>query len=179
MGNKNDDSNDSNDNDNSNSSHDWASDCSKINDGRSGAGTGFNKAGGSFRFTKGGSVAPKHYESGWGGGSRGKIKTYKSAKVGGAVSKFATPVGMAFSGYNLYEAYKEDGDHMGNNFKKTVCSEAGSWAGAAGGAAGGAAIGSACCPGIGTVVGGIIGGVIGGIGGGKGGEKIGDKLFDD
>ena len=171
--------NDNNSRSTSDKDNDVVSSISKTNDAFGGASEGFTKAGGSFRITHKGSFSPKHYKSGWGGGSRGKIKTYKSAKVGGAVSKFATPVGMALSGYNLYEAYKEDGDHMGNNFKKTVCSEAGSWAGAAGGAASGAAIGSACCPGVGTVVGGIIGGIFGGIGGGKGGEKIGDKLFDD
>ena len=109
--------------------------------------------------------------------SRARIKTHNSIKVGGAVSKFPTPVGLVCSGINLHRAYREDGGHMGNNFKKTVCSEAGSWAGAASGAATGAAIGSSCAPGVGTVIGGIIGGVAGGIGGGKGGEQIGNKFF--
>ena len=166
-----------NDNDNAKSGHNWSSDISKINDARSGAGTGFKKAGGTFRFTHNGSFSPKHYKNEWGGGSRAKIKTYKSVKLGGAVSKFATPVGVVLSGYNLYGAYKEDGNQWGNNCKKTTCSEVGSWAGAAGGAAAGAALGSACAPGVGTVIGGIIGGVAGGIGGGKGGESIGDKIY--
>ena len=172
MGNENDDSNNSN-----NNNDDWVSKTSKINDLRSGAGTGFQKAGGTFRFTHNGSFSPKHYQSGWIGGSRARIKTHNSIKVGGAVSKFATPVGLVCSGINLHRAYREDGGHMGNNFKKTVCSEAGSWAGAASGAATGAAIGSSCAPGFGTVIGGIIGGIAGGIGGGKGGEQIGNKFF--
>ena len=108
------------------------------------------------------------------GGSRGNIKTYKSVKVGGAISKFATPVGLAISGYNLYGAYKEDGNQWGNNFKITACSAAGSWAGAAGGAA----IGSVCDP-PGTVIGGIIGGIVGGFKGGKGGKAIGKKLYGE
>ena len=165
-------------NDSDENDHDWASNASTINDIRSAAGTGFNKAGGSFRLTHNGSFSPKYYKSGWGGGSRGNIKTYKSVKVGGSVSKFATPVGIAFSGYNLYGAYKEDGNQWGNNCKITACSEAGSWAGAAGGAAGGAAIGSVCGP-PGAVIGGIIGGIAGGFGGGKGGETIGKKIYGE
>ena len=43
MGNENDDSNNSN-----NNNDDWVSKTSKINDLRSGAGTGFQKAGGTF-----------------------------------------------------------------------------------------------------------------------------------
>ena len=167
-----------NGNDYDENDHDWASNASTINDIRSAAGTGFNKAGGSFRLTHNGSFSPKYYKSGWGGGSRGNIKTYKSVKVGGAVSKFATPVGIAFSGYNLYGAYKEDGNQWGNNCKITACSEAGSWAGAAGGAASGAAIGSVCGP-PGTVVGGILGGIFGGFEGGKGGKEIGKKIYGE
>ena len=119
---------------------------------------------------------PKHYKSGWGGGSRAKIKTYNSVKVGGALSKVATPIGIGISAKNVYDAYKSDGNSIGNNTKKAVVSEAGSWAGGIGGAAYGAAIGSAFCPGI---TGAIIGGIAGGYGGGKGGEKIGEKLFDE
>lgn len=167
-----------NENDNSNNNNsDWVSNTSKINDLRSGAGTGFKKAGGTFRFTHNGHFSPKHYQSGWNGGSRARIKTHNSIKIGGAASKFSKTVGLVCTGINLRRAYTEDGGHMGNNFKKTVCSEAGSWAGSVSGAATGAAIGSSCAPGVGTVIGGIIGGVAGGIGGGKGGEKIGNKLF--
>ena len=95
------------------------------------------------------------------------------------MSKFATPVELACSGINLLRAYRVDGGHMGNNLKKTVCSEASSWAGAANGDATVAALGSSCAPGVWTVIGGNIGGVSGGIGGGKGGEIIGNKFFGD
>ena len=158
--------------------HDWISRASTMNDIRSAAGTGFNKAGGSFRISHNGIFSPKYYKSGWGGGSRGNIKTYKSAKIGGAVSKFSTSVSLAFLGYNLYGAYKEDGNQWGNNCKITACSEAGSWAGADVGAAGGAALGSVCGP-AGTVIGSVIGGIAGGIGGGKGGEAIGNKIYGE
>ena len=158
--------------------NDVVSSISKTNDGFGGASTGFKKAGGSYRITHNGSFSPKHYKSGWGGGSRGKIKTYNSVKTGGALSKVATPIGIGISAYNVYDAYKNDGNSIGNNTKKAVVSEAGSWAGGIGGAASGAAIGSAICPGVGTVTGAIIGGIAGGYGGGKGGEKIGEKLFD-
>ena len=167
-----------NENNSDDNDHDWIYRASIMNDIRSAVGTGFNKAGGSFRISHNGSFSPKYYKSGWGGGSRGNIKTYKSAKIGGAVSKFATSVGLGFLGYNLYGAYKEDGNQWGNNCKITVCSEAGSWAGARGWAAGGAALGSVCGP-AGTVIGGIIGGIAGGIGGGKGGEAIGNKIYGE
>ena len=162
----------------SDNNNDVISSISKTNDAFGGASTGFTKADGSFRFTHNGSFSPKHYQSGWKGGSKAKIKTYNSAKVGGALSKVATPIGIGISAYNVYDAYKSDGKSIGNNTKKAVVSEAGSWAGGIGGAASGAAIGSAVCPGIGTVTGAIIGGIAGGYGGGKGGEKIGEKLFD-
>ena len=115
-------------------------------------------------MTHNGSFSQKYYKSGWGGGSRGNIK---SVKFGGAVSEFATPLGLAFSGYNLYGTYKEDGNQWGNNCKKTSCSEAGSWAGAADEAA----LGSICGHPV-TVIGGIINGIFGGNGGGKGGETM-------
>ena len=152
---------------------------SRTNDGFGGASAGFIKAGGSYRLTHNGTFSPKYYSSGWGGGSRGHIKTYKSAKTGGAISKVATPIGLGISGYNLYGAYKSDGNQIGKNTKITAVSEAGSWAGGIGGAATGAAIGSSICPGVGTVAGGIVGGIAGGYGGGKGGEKIGEIIFDE
>ena len=172
MGNDNDSNND-NDNEN------VISIFSKINDAGSGAATGFSKAGGSMRFFHKGSVNLKYYGSGWGGGSKAKIKTYKSAKIGGTLSKIANGVGLAFSLYNMYDAYKEDGNKLGKNCKKTACSEAGSWVGATAGSTAGAAIGSAYAPGIGTIIGGIIGGVAGGIGGEKGGESIGNAIYDE
>ena len=159
--------------------NDVTSSISRTNDGFGGASVGFNKAGGSYRLTHNGTFSPKHYPSGWGGGSRGNIKTYKSVRTGGAISKIATPIGLGISAYNLYDAYKSDGNTIGNNTKKAAVSEAGSRAGGFGGAATGAAIGSACCPGFGTIVGGVIGGIAGGYGGGKGGEKLGEKLFDE
>ena len=170
-----------NDRDNSSSSSDnnVASSISRTNDGFSGASAGFIKAGGSYRLTHNGTFSPKYYSSGWRGGSRGHIKTYNSVKTGNAISKVATPIGLSMILYNLYGAYKTDGDKIGKNTKITATSEVGSWGGGIGGAKAGASIGTVCYPGIGTVLGSIIGGIAGGYGGGKGGEKIGEKLFDE
>ena len=163
----------------SDSDNNVASSISRTNDGFSGASAGFIKAGGSYRLTHNGTFSPKYYSSGWGGGSKGHIKTYNSVKTGRAISKMATPIGLGMSAYNLYGAYKSDGDIIGKNTKITATSEAGSWVGGIGGSAIGANIGTACCPGFGTLAGGIIGGIAGGFGGGKGGEKLGEKLFDE
>ena len=178
MGNDN-NSNNERDNSSSSSDNNVVSSISRTNDGFGGASAGFKKAGGSYRLTHNGTVSPKYYSKGWRGGSRGHIKTYNSVKTGGALSKVATPIGLGMSGYNLYGAYKSDGNKIGKNTKITAASEACSWLGGIGGAATGAAFGSACCPGVGTLAGGIIGGIAGGYGGGKGGEKLGEKLFDE
>ena len=183
MGNENNNNsdNDSNyDNDSkSDKDNNRVSGISKINDGTGGAAYGFSKLGeGTFRFMHNSSISPKYYKSGWGGGSRAHIKTYKSAKLGNTFSKVATPIGMTISGYNIYNGYKKDGYQWGDNSNKAAISEIGSWAGAESGAFAGAAFGSACCPGVGTVIGGFIGGVAGGIGGGKAGDYIGEKIYD-
>ena len=105
-----------NDNDNDNDHGNWISDISKINDARGGAAHGFSKMGGSFRFTHKDTFSPKYYKSGWGGGSKAHIKTYTSANIGNTVSKAATPVGLAISGYNIYNGYKERWIQMGRQF---------------------------------------------------------------
>ena len=166
-------------NSSSSSDNNVASSISRTNDGFSGASVGFIKAGGSYRLTHNGTFSPKYYSSGWRGGSKGHIKTYNSGKTGRAISKLSTPIGLGMIAYNLYDAYKSDGDRIGKNTKITATSEAGSWVGGIGGSAAGATIGTACCPGFGTLAGGIIGGIAGGYGGGKGGEKLGEKLFDE
>ena len=175
---ENDNNNNFNNDSNSDKDNNWISEISKINDGGGGAARGFSKLGGTFRFMHNGSFSPKYYKSGWGGGSRAHIKTYKSAKLENAFSKATTPIGMTISGYNIYNGYKKDGYQWGDNSKKATISEVGSWAGAEGGAFVGASFGSACCPGVGTVIGGVIGGVAGGIGGGKAGDYIGEKIYD-
>ena len=171
MGNDNTTSRDDNDN--------AASSISRANDGFGGAAAGFSRAGGSFRVTHSGKISPKYYPSGWRGGSRAHIKTYKSGKTAGAISKFATPIGWCITGYNLFNAYKSDGNKIGTNTKITATSEAGSWGGGIGGGAAGASFGTVCCPGFGTVIGGIVGGVAGGYGGGKAGEAIGEQIFEE
>ena len=85
----------------------------------------------------------------------------------------ATPIGIDITSYNLYDAYKSDGNTIGKNTKITAVSEAGSWSGGIEGSETGEAIGTACCPGIGTNAGGIIGRIEGNYGG----EKIGEKLL--
>ena len=81
----------------------------------------------------------------------------------------ATQIGIGITAYNLYDAYKSDGNTIGKNTKITA---AGSWPGGIGGSATGVAIGTACVD-IGTNAGGIIGGIAEDYDG----EKIGEKLL--
>ena len=153
--------------------------CDSKNDGLGGALKGFNNIKGSYRITHNGKFSPKYYSSGWGGGSKARIKTHKLGNTLGAISKVTTVIGVGKTAYIFYAAYKNDGNEVGKNTKITATSEAGSWLGAFGGSSTGATIGSLCCPGVGTIAGGIIGGIAGGYGGGKGNEKLGEKIFDE
>ncbi|MBP3608863.1 MAG: hypothetical protein J6J42_00840 [Lachnospiraceae bacterium] len=109
------------------------------------------------------------------GKNAGKIT--KTLKVGGRAVAVAAAI---MDGKEIYDAYKKDGNKVGENTITTTSGVAGSWVGAIGGAkagaTGGAAIGTMICPGLGTTIGGIIGGFIGGIVGAIGGKTVGEGI---
>jgi hypothetical protein len=88
--------------------------------------------------------------------------------------KVMLPVAVAADGYELFNAYQQDGDHLGMHTGEAAAGIAGSWGGAIAGAEIGATIGSVV-PGAGTVVGGLVGGIVGGIAG----DSVGRHIFDD
>ena len=83
------------------------------------------------------------------------------------------PIGIALDALNVAQAFRDDGNRIGENTGRAASGLVGGAAGAWGGAAAGAAIGSVV-PGVGTLVGGIIGGIIGGLAG----DAAGKGLFD-
>jgi RHS repeat-associated protein len=89
-------------------------------------------------------------------------------------------VGIAGSGYKIYEVYK-----IGRAAEagKETARQAGGWGGAYLGAealgAGGAYVGTFICPGLGTAIGGGIGTVGGGILGWIGGEELVNQVIED
>lgn len=104
-------------------------------------------------------------------------KLGKAAEVGG---KVLLPVAIAADAYQLYGAFKEDGDHIGAHTVRAGAEVAGGWGGAVAGAEAGAALGSLAGP-AGTLIGGVAGGVIGGMAGSKAGDlavDAGEKVAD-
>lgn len=97
-----------------------------------------------------------------------------SGRVLEGVGKVARPVGVVLDAVSLTQAYRADGNRIGENTGRTASGVAGGALGGWGGAAAGAAIGTAIFPGVGTVVGGIVGG----IGGALAGDAAGRGLFD-
>lgn len=87
-----------------------------------------------------------------------------------SVGRVARPIGMAIDAVQLGQAFRADGNRIGDRTQRAAGSLAGGAAGAWGGAQAGAAIGSLGGP-VGTVVGGVVGGVIGGVIGSGVGEK--------
>ena len=63
---------------------------------------------GSLRLTDGelhgNNFSPKYYSSGWGGGSRAKIKTYKISKIGEKISKVTAPLSAELEVVKLYKS---------------------------------------------------------------------------
>jgi hypothetical protein len=92
------------------------------------------------------------------------------------VGKVARPVGVVLDAISLTQAYKADGNRVGENTGRTASGVAGGALGGWGGAAAGAAIGTAIFPGVGTVVGGVIGGVAGAFAGDAAGKGIFDTV---
>jgi hypothetical protein len=103
-----------------------------------------------------------------------------NAKIRGAgaaletAGKVMLPVAIAADGYELFNAYQQDGSHLGMHTGEAAAGIAGSWGGAIAGAEAGATIGSIVGPG-GTVVGGVVGGIVGGIVG----DSTARHIFDD
>lgn len=95
--------------------------------------------------------------------------------------KVARPVGIALDVYSIGDAYRADGNTIGENTQRTASGIVGSAALGAGGAWAGAAVGAAvgsAVPLVGTAIGAVVGGIIGGISGGIGGDFAGKSLFN-
>ncbi len=147
-------------------------------DGVGGLGGGLQSKGGSLRITdgayNGNGLSLKHYESGWTGGSRARIKTYQLGKAGKLVGRVGTAATLAVGAYDIgSNAYYEGGfgtytQQATGRFAGTL---GGAWIGAKGGAIAGAWFG-----GWGAIPGAIIGGIIGGSGGSYLGEKGVQKI---
>ena len=97
----------------------------------------------------------------------------RSGKALQTVGRVARPVGLALGALEVAQAYRADGNEIGENTGRAASGLAGGAAGALGGAVAGAAIGSAV-PVVGTVIGGVVGGIIGGVAG----DQAGRGLFD-
>ncbi len=101
----------------------------------------------------------------------------RSVRAGGELlakaGRVVRPIGIALDALNVAQAFRDDGNRIGENTGRAASGLVGGAAGAWGGAAAGAAIGSVV-PGVGTLVGGIIGGIIGGLAG----DAAGKGLFD-
>jgi trimeric autotransporter adhesin len=84
--------------------------------------------------------------------------------------KIVRPIGIAIDAVQLGQAYRADGNRIGDRTQRAAGAIAGGAAGAWGGAQAGAAIGSMAGP-VGTVVGVVVGGIVGGVIGSGVGEK--------
>lgn len=78
------------------------------------------------------------------------------------VGRVARPVGVVIDAIQVGQAFRADGNRVGEQTVRASANVAGGAAGAWGGAKVGAAIGSLGGP-VGTVIGGVVGGVVGGI----------------
>jgi RHS repeat-associated protein len=133
-----------------------------------GMGTGMKVQDGSFRLTDGkaGNISLRHYQSGWQGGSRAGISTYKLGTFGTAAGRLGTFGTVGLGAYDVgSNAYSEGG--FGTNTQRA----AGRFGGSLGGGALGAAIGANFF-GIGAIPGGIIGSVLFGAAGSKAGRRL-------
>ena len=116
---------------------------------------GMKESKASFRLTdgkKGNKISFKYYKSGWNGGSKAGINTYKNSEIGKKIKRYTLWLGIFFSGKNFFEGCIEDGNKIGENAKIAAYEEASSWVGGKLFAAFGSIFGP-----IGTVIGSIIG----------------------
>ena len=102
--------------------------------------------------------------------SAGTLKTVgAAARTLEVAGKVARPIAVMVDGVRLANAYRADGNRIGDNTIVAGSTVAGGWAGAAGGAWAGAKGGAV----VGTFVGGPVGAAVGGFLGGIGGGIIG------
>ena len=153
----------------------WSSAFNNTNNVLGGMGLGLQEFGGTFRIYNSNGLSPKFYEvskitgRGWGGGSKGLIKTYNSSSWGRGLGYGSLIVSLVMGGISISEAWQQDGNTYGINTKLAVAETSlgitGAWTGAEIGASIGVWFG-----GVGAIPGAIIGGVLGGWGGSKLGE---------
>jgi len=88
---------------------------------------------GSVRLTNGkyngNNISPKYYGSGWNGGSKAVIKTYKLSEIGCKIKGITNHINKAIKLNNIGEAIVEDGGKIGDKSKEAFVGEAGSIAG--------------------------------------------------
>ena len=106
--------------------------------------------GGTVRFTKNGKISPKYYKSGWLGGSKAKIKTYKIGKFGKIANKGLGYFSKGATMYNIGSSFVNDGVECGikASFKELI-------------SFGGSTLGNLAFPVVGGIIGGYIGDIIG------------------
>lgn len=115
------------------------------------------------------------------------VKTYSLKKIGKRLSKRLKFVGGVFDFIEIQNAFKEDGDVVGEKTKKTIAKIGGSYAGGALGSSVGVVIGTTV---LGILTGGIgipaviaigsfFGAAIGGYVGGEIGEDISVELYEE
>ena len=128
------------------------------------------KVKGSIRLTDGelhgNNFSPKYYSSGWNGGSRAQIKTYKVSKIGEKISKITKPLQKGLTVVKICKSLIEGG----NTATVEISEEAGSFLGEKLGK---------CLGGlIGGPIGYFIGGYVGSFFGGKYGKKYGESIVE-
>lgn len=153
---------------------------SPVADGLGGGGTGFGRIKGTFRIKSGidGKWSLKHYESGWRGGSRARIKTF-NYKNGLGISKNLGRAGLFMTlTVGVYDVGVNAHNNGWNSLKtyQSVGRLVGGLAGGYLGAEGGALIGSFAGPG-GAFVGGVAGGMYLGYKFSGYGERVATKIY--
>ena len=135
---------------------------------------GMQESKASFRLTdgkKGNNISFKYYKSGWNGGSKAGINTYKNSTIGKKIKRYTLWLGIFFSGKNFCVGCVEDGNKIGENAIIAACEEVSSRAG------------GKLCAFIGTCLLGPIGTVIGSILGsfyfGKKGKEYCEKCIEE
>jgi hypothetical protein len=157
------------------------------NDGLGGLGSAFEHSSSSFRLNNGvyngSEFSFKSYSSGWGGGSRAGITTYKVANFGKNLARGSLMVGGLLGGLEIIKGMQKDGWSYGAHAQLSTGSAVGGIVGAEiGSDIGAVVIGGVIgffTGGAGLVPGAVIGGIIGGWIGGWCGSSVGKDLVED
>ena len=148
-----------------------------MNNAVGGTGEGMQRSGGSFRLTdgaaNGNNLSPKHYPSGWQGGSRARITTHSMSGVGSTLGRASGAGSVVLGAADIADGIAQDGGTFGENAQRASGRTAGGFAGAWGGAKAGALAGSLGGP-WGAAGGGVVGAIVGGWGGSVAGEAAVD-----